>query len=187
MNKLLTAMALGASLAVAAPTQAATITVTFNEQSVGTHIVDQYAGLGLHFSGTENTVTNGSLQNNVFVSDGNLIQWSVNPVDAFLTIDSLASKISFQHRRPANTQPVSVKLYNGATKVLDQTFNSLGTGFSTFSFDGSATHVFFNKVEFTGAQKYFVDNLKLTTVPVPMAAWLLGSAVPVLIARRRRA
>ena len=187
MIRLLTFLSFAALAAVALPSQAATVLVTFDESgiSVGNHITEQYQAFGLHFSAaTQNTVTTGAAQNNPFVSDGQLIQFSVNPVDAFLSIDSLASTLSLQHRRPAQNQSITITLLNGANQVFQSTVTSSGSQFSTFSYAGQQG--LFNKVRFEATQKFFVDNIVVTSVPVPAAALLFAGSLPLLAARRRR-
>ena len=213
MNKLHATLSLAGSLAFAMPGQAATIAITFDEPGIhsgadftGTEISSQYHGsLGVDFiAGTNNrpivhkngespfssAITFDNTQFLFFDRD------NVSPtptINVAVSFSQLLSRFSVQYRRPAQPQNIEIDLFNGTDKntlVFASSGLQATSTVQTFTFDsnlvGPLQGMTINKVVFKSTNKFAIDNLSATTVPVPSAALLLATALPWL-ARRRRA
>lgn len=179
-------LVVGLTAALSSPAQAATISISFDEPGINANdtLTTQYSNLGLTFSGTLAKVKSPASFGNPFPADGKVLHFDLKPVAAFLDIAAPAAAIAFDFRRPDAPGAIGVSLFDGANLVHD--FGSIpwpGPDWLVFSYDGSFGT--FDRVRFTGAEKFVIDNLSVTTVPVPASMLLLAAALPLL--RRGRA
>lgn len=180
-----------ATLAVALPlaADAASIAITFDEPgiSTGTTVTSQYAGLGVTFAGSIAVVkvpgSNGLT--NIFPSDGQIVHFDTQTVNANIALAVDANALSFEFRRPSNPQQnIGLKLFKDGNLVHD--FGIIGwTGpdWDLFSYGGQFG--LYDTINLTASNKFVLDNLSITTVPVPGALILLAGALPLLRGRRR--
>ena len=196
MTKLLTAVTFAAISAIALPTQAATVhTLTFDDVPNLTVIDDEYSAQGIVFSGSLAVVhlgTDNPPFNNPFTfntgADKQFVHFDTQTVNATVSLTAPGATgvgFSVQHRRPSNAQNITISLLNAANVTVASYFGPSNATIQTFSYDGS--NGAFTKINFSAANKFSIDNLSITTVPVPGAVFLLAGALPLLAARRRRA
>ena len=195
MTKLLTAVTFAAISAIALPTQAATVqTLTFDEVPNLTVIDDEYSAQGIVFSGSLAQVhlaTDNPPFSNVFTfntgADAQFVHFDTQTVNATVSLTApgvTGLGFSVQHRRPSNSQNITISLLNAANVTVASYFGPSNATIQTFSYDGS--NGAFTKINFSASNKFSIDNLSITAVPVPGAVFLMVGALPLLAARRRR-
>ncbi len=187
------ALILGLSVTFSSATLAATITVTFDEADINANdtLTAQYQPLGLIFSsgGTLAKVKSPSSFGQPFAADGNVLHFDEKPVHVWLSIISSitggpASAISFDFRRPASAGTINIALLDAHSNLVHDFQNILWTGpdWQVFDYDGSFGN--FSSVLFYASDKFVIDNLSVTTVPLPASVLLLAAALPLV--RRKR-
>jgi hypothetical protein len=195
MAKFLTAVSFAALTAIAVPAQAATVTtLTFDDVPHLSVLDDEYAAQGILFSGSLAKVylgTDNPPFNNPFTfntgPDQQFVHFDTQSVNATVSLTNPGVKgvgFSVQHRRPSNSQDITIALLDAADATVASYFGPSSSTVRTFTYDGS--NGAFTKVRFTASNKFSIDNLSITTVPVPGAVFLLAGALPLLAARRRR-
>ena len=160
------------------------VRITFDEEGIsancppqgsGDLITDQYAALGVVWivdpitEEPHNEVTRGECFNNPFDigSDNQVLWYNGNPVEGNIQLDLLANSLTFDYRRPGNTQNVQVRLYNGddPEPVYDVTF-AAGPSWETFTYDAASSTGYFDRIQMTGANKFVIDNLEVNMGPI---------------------
>ena len=193
MTTLLTAVTFAAMTAIALPTQAATVhTLTFDDVPNLTVIDDEYSAQGIVFSGSLAEVHLGTdpifTIPFTFNSVGNqFVHFNTQTVDATVSLTTPGAKgvaFSVQHRRPSASQNITISLLNAANVTVASYAGPSTSAVQSFTYDGS--NGAFTKVNFSAANKFSIDNLSVTTVPVPAAVFLMAGALPLLASRRRR-
>jgi len=197
MAKFLTAVSFAALTAIAVPTQAATVTtLTFDDVPHLAVLDDEYAAQGILFSGSLAKVylgTDNPPFNNPFTfntgADQQFVHFDTQSVNATVSLTNPGVKgvgFSVQHRRPNNPQNITIALLDAADATVASFFGLSSSTVQTFSYDGS--NGAFTKIKFTATNKFSIDNLSISTVPVPVpaAVFLLAGALPLLASRRRR-
>ena len=194
MAKLLTAVTFAAMTAIALPTQAATVhTLTFDDVPNLTVIDDEYSAQGIVFSGSlaEVHLGNDPIFNIPFTfntgADKQFVHFNTQTVNAsvsLITPGVVGVGFSVQHRRPSTSQNITISLLNASNVTVASYFGASNSTVQTFTYDGS--NGAFTKVNFSAANKFSIDNLTITTVPVPAAVFLMAGALPLLVSRRRR-
>ncbi len=173
-----------ATLAVAAlPAPAATETITFDEPGIalGDFITSQFAGIGASFGGTPaGTVKNGTpaFFGNAFPTDGNILHFDEQTVDARIDFAVDVSWLSFEYRRPSQSRDVTIDLLNDGQSVFSQTVTAIDD-WASFTFSGLV-----DQITLRSDRKFVFDNLSFTPVPLPPAAML--AALPLVAVLRRR-
>lgn len=197
MAKFLTAVSFAALTAIALPTQAATVhTLTFDDVPNLTVIDDEYSAQGIVFSGSIAEVhlgTDNPPFSNVFTfntgADQQFVHFNTQTVNATVSLTDTGVKgmgFSVQHRRPSNSQNITIALLNAADVTVASYSGPSTSTVQTFTYDGSNGS--FTKITFNATNKFSIDNLIISTVPVPVpaAVFLLAGALPLLASRRRR-
>ena len=190
MNKklaLLTALMLFFGLTISS--QAALITfdeIVYGENSstalvnIGDIISDQYADLGITFSGSPAPeIIDGAAELGVA---SNVLRFKTITID----LDFSASQLIFDYRRPSATREMTITL---SSSDGDYTTTVTGTDFWQFySYTGS-----FDSITFTSSKYFYIDHIWITedpganTVPVPGSLILLLSGLlPVAIRGRKK-
>lgn len=202
MSKLLTAISFAAVTAIALPTQAATVhTLTFDDVPNLTVIDNEYNAAsgplaqGILFSGSLAEVhlgTDNPPFNNVFTfntgANKQFVHFNTQTVNATVSLTTpgaVGVGFSVQHRRPSNSQNITISLLNDSNVEVAKYFGLSTSTVQTFTYDGSNGG--FTKVNFSATNKFSIDNLTITTVPLPAAVFLMAGALPLLASRRRRA
>jgi hypothetical protein len=162
-------------------------TITFDEVGLasGTVVTNQYAGLGVSFTGTWQNNTYGGVFPNI--SGGALTDFQPNfcpcgPTFEIAFTNPVSAAVFAFVTNPGTSTLTS---YLGATLVESANFSTGGNGEFT-GFTGS----FFDRIVVSPGGGNFasvIDNLEFNTVPEPTTLALLGAGLVALRARRRRA
>lgn len=205
--------ALAMALGTAMPASAALVTITFDEpgisagggpdplnpvQGCGDLITNQYAAWGVNWivdpasTQPHNEVTLGEWFKNAFDigSDNQILWYNGSTIGGNIQLDVLADSVSFRYRKPSDTDPIQVKLYNGSTEVYDSgVFDAIGS-WQIFSYIALDSSDYFDRIWMYSPdpynKKFVIDDLQVNMVPIPSALLLLGSGlIPVVIRRAR--
>jgi hypothetical protein len=167
------------------------VTQVYN-QGDGDLITNQYASLGLNWivnpstQQPHNEVTMGEMFNNEFdVGVGNQILWyNGSTVEGNIQLDFLADSLAFDYRKPSDTDPFYVRLYNGTDEIYYSNVLYAIGAWQTFNYDGASGN--FDRILMYGPKKFVIDNLEVNAVPIPSSLWLLGSGLGLLPLFRSR-
>jgi len=190
----LTVAALAVSL-TAADAGAAIVSIDFDEpgRSINETITDQYASLGVTFSGDAARIKTGPGFNNPFDSDGQILHITgSNPQLAVLDFDATSNFLSFEFRRPFDQGDIFLQLFDDDGLVFDAGLigwdPAITPDWVTFQYDGSAGA--FTRAELSGPTKFVIDNLRFDApepqpIPLPLPALLLASGLCAALGVRR--
>lgn len=152
-------------------------TITFDEVvfSQGTSVDTQYASYGVTFSPALHYDAQAGTWAGIDGHHLGNFHPITNPISVFFNATQSEAAFSFA----SNTQTTTFDaLLNGA---LVETFSLVTTsGDPAQTFYGFA-NILFNEIRITGDgssnDAFLMDNIQLSAVPVPAAAWLFGSAL----------
>jgi hypothetical protein len=179
---LLCALTLAVGMTMSA--SAELVTITFDEEGIsaggcppqgsGDLITDQYADWGVEWivdPDTEqphNEVTRGECFNNAFDigSDNQILWYNGNPVEGNIQLSFLANHLAFDYRKPSDTDPAQVKLYNGLIEVYDSgVFSAIGE-WQTFTYNAADPSGYFDRIQMYSPEnkKFVIDNVEVNVL-----------------------
>jgi hypothetical protein len=172
------------------PAFAATVSITFDEPGIShdTTITSQYTGIGVTFSGTLMRAKNPAQFGNPFAGDGLVLHFDEKPTQANVDLAFDALALSFDYRRPDDFGSFELQLLRDGALVHDFGTILWNSGvWESLTYDGSSGT--FDRLAFSAGEKFVIDDLSVTPIPVPAAGLLLFTGTLTLggLSRLRRA